>query len=151
MSDEIKETRLQAIERRRAERRAEAELLVEEQAATDLEAIDALEAQHGCDRVKVLVLPFVAEGLPVRVAVRVPEPREIKRFRDSVKPKRDGRNNEVPGDQAAAAEALGTVTTIYPERDVLDTLCEKLPALRFQLGQCAINLSAARDEAAGNG
>lgn len=143
--------RLAEIEKRRAARKAEADAAELEQEITDLEAIDALEAQHGYNSVSVLRVPFLAEGLPVRVAVRTPLPVEIKRFRDTLKPRKDRRGNDVQGDNVLANEQLGAACLIYPAPDVLAKLCEKRPALLSQLGQVATVLSVASEEESGKG
>lgn len=149
MSDEVKETRLQAIERKRAEQRAAATAGAEDQEATDLEAIVELEAQHGFNNVAVLELPYLGEGLPVRVAVRAPTAAEFKRYRAKCVPMKDGRNNEIPGDPFAAAEQLAATCFVYPARDVLDTLCAARPGLLVQLGVQAAKLASAEEERQG--
>jgi hypothetical protein len=151
MSDDKKLSPLEQVEARRAAKRAASQAAHDAQAAFDLLAIEALEDEHGFENVAVMALPFLAEGLPVRVAVKAPTQPLMKRYRDRLKPTRDRRNNEVPGDAALAHDELGLACLIYPSPDVFTRLCEKRPALPGQLGVQAALLAAAREEDAGKG
>jgi hypothetical protein len=142
-------SKLTEIEALRAEKRKASEAAHDEQAAVDLVAIDALEDEHGFENVAVMSLPFLAKGLPVRVAVKAPTQPLMKRYRDRLKPGRDRRNNEVPGDAALAHEELGGACLIYPAPDVFARLSELRPALQGQLGVQAALLAAAREESEG--
>jgi hypothetical protein len=148
-ADEKKLSPLEQVESRRAAKRKASEAAHDEQAAVDLVAIDALEDEHGFENVAVMSLPFLAKGLPVRVAVKAPTQPLMKRYRDRLKPSRDRRNNEVPGDAALAHEELGGACLIYPAPDVFAKLSEKRPALQGQLGVQAALLAAAREESEG--
>jgi hypothetical protein len=142
-------SRLEDIEAKRAARKAASEAAADEQAATDLEAIDALEQEHGYSNVSVLKVAFVGESLPTRVAVRAPSQGEVKRFRTMVAA-RKVRGQDVPGDHVAASEMLGASCLVYPTRDVLEKLCEKRAGLLAQLGGVALQLAIAQDESEGN-
>jgi hypothetical protein len=142
---------LKEIEARRAAKRKASEAAHDAQAAIDLVAIDALEDEHGFENVAVMALPFLAAGLPVRVAVKAPSPVLMKRYRDRLRPTRDRRNNEVPGDAALAHEELGGACLIYPTTDVFAKLAEQRPALQGQLGVQAALLAAAKEESEGKG
>ena len=85
---------------RRAARKAAAAAAAEAQREIDLEAIDALETTIGDSNVATIEIAHVP-GLPVLLAVRCPRPVEIKRYRDEIKPRRDGS----PGD---ALNGFGT-------------------------------------------
>jgi hypothetical protein len=146
---ETKLSPLEQVEQRRAAKRKASEVAHDEQAAVDLVAIDALEDEHGFENVAVMTLPFLAKGLPVRVAVKAPTPALMKRYRDRLKPSKDRRNNEVPGDAAFAHEELGGACLIYPSPDVFAKLSEQRPALQGQLGVQAALLAAAREESEG--
>lgn len=150
MTDE--KSPLELVEARRAARRAAEQKAHDVQAAIDLEAIDALEVQYGDANIAALKLPFIAEGLPVRLAVRTPTRGEFKRFRDTVAPQqKDRKGQTVAGDPFAAAEALGAVCTVYPDRNVLDKICEKRPGVLAQLGGVAAQLANASEEDEGKG
>ena len=140
---------LAEIEAKRAEKRKASEAAHDAQAAIDLVAIDALEDEHGFENVAVMALPFLEKGLPVRVAVKAPTQPLMKRYRDRLKPGRDRRNNEVPGDAALAHEELGGACLIYPSPEVFAKLSEKRPALQGQLGVQAALLAAAKEESEG--
>jgi hypothetical protein len=142
---------LEQVEARRAAKRKASAEAHDAQAAIDLVAIEALEDEHGFENVAVLTLPFLASGLPVRVAVKAPTPALLKRYRDRLKPTRDRRNNEVPGDATFAHEELGGACLIYPSPDVFAKLCEARPALQGQLGVQAAHLAAAKEESEGKG
>lgn len=151
MSAEKKLSPLEQIEERRAAKRKASEESHDAQAAVDLAAIEALEDEHGFENVAVMSLPFLAVGLPVRVAVKAPSPGLLKRYRDRLKPTRDRRNNEVPGDALFANEELGGACLIYPAPDVFAKLSEFRPALQGQLGVQAASLAHAKEESEGKG
>lgn len=135
---------LEQAEERRAARKAEGRKAFEAQRVTDLEAIDALEVEHGDSSVAVMNVPFTA-GSPTCVACRCPRPAELKRFRSRVTPKHE---KDHP-DTAAAAEELAATCRVYPEKDVYEKLCTARPGLAAQLGGEAIKLATGRNEAEG--
>lgn len=131
--------KLAEIERRRAERKAKLDAERDEQRAIDLEALEALEAEHGESNVVTLDVPF-SPGLPTMVAARCPKPAEVKRYRATVKPDSKGR----PGDTVAAAEQLAAVARIYPADDLYAQLCEARPGVHAQLGATALGLAVGK-------
>jgi hypothetical protein len=131
---------------RRAARKAELADKAAEQREIDLDAIDALEVEHGDSNIAVLTVPFTP-GLPVMVAARCPKPAEIKRYQTRVRTKKDGS----AGDPIAAAEEIAACCRVYPDGDSYDALCTARAGLNVQLGVAAITLSAAKDEAEGKG
>lgn len=140
-----------AIEKRRAKRKADLAEQERAQLATDLEAIDALEQEHGDSNIVVLKVPFMP-GLPVRIAARTPSDPELKRYRARLKPKNP---NQSP-DTVAAAEELADVTRVYPPRDdagnaLFARLLEARPAVKVQLGAQSVGLAAASADDAGKG
>ncbi|HEY3499767.1 MAG TPA: hypothetical protein VGK73_33980 [Polyangiaceae bacterium] len=153
MSDanEKKLSPLEQVEARRAAKREASQAAHDAQAVIDLTAIADLEDQYGFENVAVMVLPHLALGLPVRVAVRAPTPAELKRYRDRLKPTRGRRNEEIPGDATRAHEELGPACLVYPAPDVFEKLCEVRPALPGQLGVQAALLGSAKEETAGKG
>jgi hypothetical protein len=128
---------LDAIQEKRALRRAlEAEAL-EVQLAVDYEAIDALEETHGSSNIAVRLVDYVPE-LPAAVVVRTPTGVELKRYRDRLR--------EANPDAVKAAEEVGQACRVYPAADVFAALLAKRPALLVQMGTAAIKLASARAE-----
>lgn len=135
---------LELAEERRATRKAEARKAQDAQRAQDIEAIDALEVEHGDSNVGVIHVPFSA-GLPTCAAVRCPKPAELKRFRHRVTPKHE---KDHP-DSAAAAEELAAVCRVYPDESTYARLCAARPGLATQLGAKAVDLATGKAEAEG--
>lgn len=102
--------RIAEIEARRSARRDATAKARAEQYEKDLEALDALEAEHGEDRISALKMPSFVHGLPTIVVVRTPSPSVFGRFRSMVR--------KAKGD----AEALGTA------KDLLASSCLLYPA-----------------------
>lgn len=132
------------IQQRRDKRKADLDKLEEAQAAIDLEAIDALEVEHGYNNIAVIIVPFTP-GSVTRVAARTPKPEEVKRYRHRVKPKKLG---DVPNAQEGAAE-LSAVVRVYPDQAAWDKVLSERPGLDTQLGQRAIALAVGSEEEAG--
>jgi hypothetical protein len=141
---------LEAAEAKRAARKAKIQEASDVQKAADTEAIDAIEESLGDGAVKAIDVPYRA-GLVTKVAVRCPTKPEIKRYRDRVKPTKDRRNNEVPGDAAAAHEEIGEVCRVYPEKKAFEAVCDAYPGLLGQCGMQAVALSVGEEEKAGKG
>lgn len=137
-------TPLEVAEDRRAARKAEALKARNAQRVIDLDAIDALEVEHGDSNVGVINLPYSA-GLPTCAAVRAPKPAELKRFRTRVTPKHE---KDRP-DSGAAAEELAAVCVIFPDAETYARLCTARPGLAVQLGSKAVDLATGKVEAEG--
>ncbi len=75
---------LESVEKRRAEKQAALEAERDAQKATDLEAIEKLEDEHGRDNVRFMEVQYSA-GLPVLVAVRCPSKNEVTRYQSRVR------------------------------------------------------------------
>lgn len=134
---------LEEIEARRAQRKAKLAEDERAQRALDLEAIDALEVEHGDSSVAVVEMPYTS-GLPTCAAVRCPKPAEIKRYQ--------ARLREQKPDPAKAAEELGAVCQVYPPAgEDRDALHAARPGLLVQLGTEAVKLSIGRAESEGKG
>lgn len=131
---------VQAIEARRAARKAELAKQRQVQLAIDLEAIDAIEGELGDSAVAILDVPY-SPGLSAVLAVRCPRSSELKRYQHRLKGK--------DPDTAAAAEEIGAVCIVYPPAGELRTaLLESRPGLTVQAGTSALGLATgkARDE-----
>lgn len=130
---------LEAVEARRAARKAEIRAQWEAQRIADLEALDALEIELGDSNVAYLDVPFT-DGLPTLAAVRCPTSAEVKRYQARVKGKPDK-----PGDPTVAAEELGAVALKYPPKgETRDRLLAARAGLLVGLGVLAINLSTGK-------
>lgn len=145
MTHEKESSRLARIEAKRAARKANLDAQREEQLATDLEAIDLLEEQYGDSNIRTLEVPFTP-GLPVLCAVRTPDPAYIKRHRETLKPKRNAKEDP---DAMAAAIVLGAVARVYPDAEVYAKLLEARPGIDVQLGLLAAKLVAGKIEETG--
>lgn len=137
---------LEQIEAAREERKAKQELARREQMAVDLEAVDALEIEHGDSNVATIEVPY-QPGLPVLLACRAPKSVEIKRYRDRVKERSNGK----PGDALGAAVELAACCRIYPSAELYAALLEVRPGLDTQLGVEALKLASGKAASEGKG
>ena len=137
------EERKAAIEAKRGARKSDVDSREDEQYVTDLEAVDALEVEHGDRNVAVLRVNYV-EGLPVLVAVRAPRDPEVKRVRARVK-------SEDKDQAVAAAQELGESCVIYPARDVLAQIAKARGNLLIDCGTKALSLVVAKSADEGKG
>jgi hypothetical protein len=133
---------LAAIEEKRAARKAARQAELELQKAIDLEAIDALEVEHGDDNIAVLEVPFTP-GSPIMVAARCPSSAEFKRYRARLKEKNP--------DPIKAAEELGTSCRVYPDATAFETLLAARAGILTQLGVAAVQLATGRAVEEGKG
>lgn len=123
-------SKLDEIEKRRAARKEALAQLRDEQAATDLEALDALEEQHGEHAVVVTKLGRYKPGLPTLVVTRICRPEENKRWKSRLGIK----GQDVKGDVLAAGEELARSCLLYPERPVFDEMCSEFTGLITEVG-----------------
>lgn len=146
MTEETKssESRLEAIERKRAERKAAAATARAEQRAADLEALDALEQEHGDHAVKALDVDC-GPGLPTLIVARAANGAEMKRYRHEAKPPKGSDQPRF----AEAGERLGALVRIYPDDATFAKILEARPGVLLQLGSAALELATAQDAAAG--
>ncbi len=138
---------LELAEAKRNARKAAHRALSDARKAIDVDAIDALEIEHGEENVGVLWVPYLSDDLPMAVAVRTPSKNEIKRYRAMIKPKKNG---DMP-DLAPHVEQVGTSCLVYPAKEVFEALLEKRPGLLIQLGNVALTLSTGREQEEGKG
>lgn len=132
---------LEEVKARREARKAELRAKRDAQLAADLEAVDALEVEHGDSNIATLEIEYVP-GLPVMVAVRCPKTHELKRYRDTVKTKRDGSL----GDPIDAAIKVAAVCLVYPDKETFGRVIEARPGVDVQLGLAALKLASAKAE-----
>jgi hypothetical protein len=126
----------------RAERKAKLAEQAAAQKAIDLEAIDALEVEHGDSNIAVVEVPYTP-GLPVLAAAKVPPEAYLKRYRARLK--EDVKN------APEAAEEVADACCVYPDPEVRKALFAARGGLRVQLGGAAIKLATGREESEGKG
>lgn len=135
------------IEERRAQRKANLDEDRKVQLAVDLEALDALEIQHGDSNVARLNLPY-SPGLPTFCVVRTPNQHETKRYRFMCADKTIADESDR---LQRAAEALTAVTLVYPDKDVFERVKAARPGVASQLAFVAVKLATGREDAEGKG
>lgn len=138
-------TKREEIEARRAERAAALEAQRDDQELVDLEALDALEEEHGPTNVARVVPAFTA-GLPTFAVARLPRPEETKRYRARLRPP-DGKM----GDPVKACEELAAVVVVYPDKPTFAKMCEARPNLAVDLGAAAAGMTRAHEAVEGKG
>jgi hypothetical protein len=141
--------KIEASNKRLAERREANENLRVVQEAVDLEAFEALADELGRENLSRLILPYT-EGCTTFLVVRTPTTAEAKRYRDQVKPK----DFSKAPDMVAPAELLAAACRVYPpktpEGDVLYRLAgDKRPGVYTQLGLLALGLAQGQEAEAG--
>lgn len=137
--------RIAQVEQRRAERAEAREKARLEQYAQDLEAIEALEADLGVELDTVRVAIF-KDGLPAVVGVKTPDPREYKRYFDSLQ--RAGNADA----RTAAFRQIAETAWKYPADDAAKkAMLEAHSSLLVAIGNRAIKLAEqhAADEGKG--
>lgn len=137
-------SKLQEIEARRAARKAALAEQEDTQRAEDLEALDALEVEHGDSNIAHVDVAFTP-GLPTLAAVKAPSRNVIKRYRDRVKPRKNGQ----AGDPTEAAIELCGACRVYPDAEVFAQMLEARPGLDSQLGLLALRLAVGVEEEKG--
>ncbi len=137
---------IDAIEARRAARKATGDKERKEQLAKDLEALDALEVQHGDGRVARLTVQFFTPGLPTMVIVSTPSDGHFTRYRQQIR--KAGQNVEAKG---AAADMLASVCVAYPDEDTYNRMRKVYPAIHDSVYIQAAQLGQARTEDEGKG
>ena len=138
MAELTAEERIAAVAKRRAERESQNESARIEQMATDLEAIDLLEAEHGHDRVFKVELVGWQPGLgaATMIAYRLPMAREAvaKRFLQQANAKNLGAQQMVD-----AQEAMAKVCIVYPDptkqAELYKATTELSGILLYKIGQ----------------
>jgi len=134
-------SKVEEIQARREAKREALEAQKEEQRAIDLEALEALEDEHGINNIVWMDLPYTP-GLVSLVAAKCPTPAYMKRYRDMCKTK-----NEKHPDYIAAAEMLAAVCRVYPpEQDDYKKVLDARPGVHVQLGVAAMKLGSGREQ-----
>lgn len=140
---------VEEIEARRAKRKAETEKAKAEQYEKDLEAIDALEIEHGDERVAALKVNGYAPGLPVMVGVVAPAEPVYRRFVAQVR--KAGKATDAQG---AAQDQLARSCLAYPpasDEQTRKALLDAFPGLLVSVAVEAQRLAELRSEVEGKG
>lgn len=143
---------IEEIEKRRAERKAGLEAQKQEQLRIDLEALDALEVEHGDERVKRIDVDGWAPGIPTLAAFRLPEPIEFKRYQDMARARGDK-----PGDPIGAARLLAETCRLYPgpaapeASEAWKRLLDACPAMNMNASQMLTTACLGKAADAGKG
>jgi hypothetical protein len=138
-------TPLEAVELKRAERRAARQAEYDAQRVKDLEALTDLEDEHGSENIGHIDVPF-SPGSPTLVAVKTPEKKYVKRYRETVKPNKDGSHS---GKSVEAAETLAACVVVYPAKEVYESICEARAGVAVAAGMKALELVSARESSEG--
>lgn len=131
------------VQKRRAERKAAAEVARAEQYEKDLEKLNELEEQLGDGRVVELRLPAHVPGLPTIVVVKTPSALAFKRFRDQARAKASR-----PGE---ALDLLADTCVAFPDAETYKRVCEAFPGTHDCVGQAAVKLAEAQSGDEGKG
>jgi hypothetical protein len=139
--------RIAAIQKQRQARKDALHKQCEEQRANDLEALAALEDQHGSQAIAAYEIDpdRWTPGLPTLVVVHVPDS-AFNRYRTMVR-KAKG-NHEAMG---AAGDMLGDVSVAYPESDVYRELRKAYQGLHDNIAVIAVKLAEGRAADEGKG
>jgi hypothetical protein len=100
------------IEERRGKRKADLEAQRVAQYAVDLDALDALEVEHGDHAVVRIDFGRYVPALPTMLLFRLPTQGEMKRYQSMAKDR-----GEKHGDKIAAAETLAAGCRLYPDAE----------------------------------
>jgi hypothetical protein len=144
------EERIAAVQKRRQERADREQLAKRRQELTDLEAIDALEEEHGDGRIGTAPIRgwVPGRGAVTRIAIKVPERSDhsYQRFQSLVL-----KNRKSPGKLTQAMEQLARMVLAYPSpehnREAYDATLELAPVMLTTIADMAQGLADADAEA----
>ncbi len=141
-------TRIEELEKKRADMLAARTKGEEAQYEIDLEARIALEEEHGLT-VAVGVVVF-KQGQPTQAYLRMPNGLEYKRYKDLVY--RAARDPHAKTSAMAAQEQLARSCWVYPATDdAKASMLEAFPGLLTPLGTAAAALAEGKNESEGKG
>jgi hypothetical protein len=132
---------IEEIEAARSARKAALAEQKQAQLAVDMEALDALEQEHGDGRVAAVSMPTFSPGLPALIVVRTPKPVEYKRYQDMAA-KDSGRKT---------CDVLADVCVVYPDRETYAKMREIAPGIHAQAYVKAVRLAEGRNQEEGKG
>ena len=140
--------RIEAAEKRRADRRAAAAGAREAQHATDLEALEALEVEHADSSLARLDLDRHVAGQPTFVILKTPGSAQYKRFVDQVS--RAAEKSNMAG-RREAQDLLARSCWVYPAEAAQAAMLEHFPGLLVSIALRASQLVEGKAEAEGKG
>lgn len=129
---------LDEIEKRRAERRAQAGDKRTEQLVIDMTALDELEAEHGLGELARINMPSYKTGLPTMVIVKAARGAVYRRYRDMACKAEDKKDTSLT---VKAAELTADTCLVYPPVDTFAAMCEQWPGCKAECGSAAILLA----------
>lgn len=141
-------SKLEEIEKRRAERKSALAVKKEEQKVKDLEALDALEIEHGDGSVCALQVEGYREGIPTMVVLKAPSQVEYKRFTDMIA--RASVKNSTSA-RVDAQHLIGKTCWLYPEKEEQTKMLEAFPGLLLAIALKATQLAEATQVEEGKG
>jgi len=139
-------SKIAEIEARRNARKAALSSDREEQFAKDLEALDALEVEHGDGVVARLDVDHFVKGHPTFVVVRAPTGIQYKRFADMVT-----RAGEQATKRREATDMLAQSCWLYPDEAQRKEMLEHFPGLLPAISLRAMQLAEAKAADEGKG
>ena len=139
--------KIEEIEKRRAARREASAAARDEQHATDLEAIDKLEEEHGDGVLARLNVDRFVPGQPTFIVMRTPTRAAYKRFQDQYAAATKGK-----GKVLDAHENLARTCWVYPaDKAAQDAMLEVLPGIGHAISVHAQQLVEAQASDEGKG
>lgn len=138
---------IDTIEARRAERRAGHDKARDEQAVTDLAAIDALEEARG-EPLHTMTANRFQPGQPCKIAFRAPSAVEYKRYRDMVGKAVQRSDSDA---RVKAQEMLAAAVLLYPGEAARAAYLEAFPGVLISLAIEAAKVAELRAEDEGKG
>lgn len=140
---------IEEIEERRDARKKELAKKAADQYATDLEAIDALEVEHGDGALAIVKVPKFKEGIPTRAVVRTPSGPQYKRYVDQVQKASSAKNSTA---QRQAVITLAESCWVYPGTpDARAAMLAEFPGITTTLAIAAAALAEGKAEEEGKG
>lgn len=138
-------TRLEQLEKLRADRLAEKAKAQEAQYLVDLEARIALEEEYGT--VACVEVTRFVPGQPTRAFIRTPKASEYKRYKAHVFASAQKKKNSMSLEEAQ--EQLATACWIYPPKEAQSAMLDAFPGLLTPLGAAASALAEGKTEEEG--
>ncbi len=135
--------KIEEIEARRAARKADIATAREAQLAVDLEALDALEVEHGDGKVERLDVERFVPPHPTFIVLRTPSSVQYKRFCDQVS--RAAKHGD-PKARRDAENMLGESCWVYPaDAEQRKAMLDEFPGLLLSVAIRAAKLVEANE------
>ena len=135
-------SKIEELEKLRAERREAATKQRDEQHAKDLEALLELEDLHGFDALRRLNTTHFVPGIPTFAVIKSPGGSAVyKRYTDKVR--KAQKQAQLIG---AAQEELGISCLVYPTGEAAKAMIEAFPGMPISIAVAAINMVELQDD-----